>query len=130
MHKHLLVFALSWVQRGQISIDQGFCSFSCSYKEVVVDLLNGSFSLSSLRNHLFRESMNHLEFFIPVPDVRFKPKQRVDDSSLIFLRPGLILFFLIECCPMEHWCHWVSKEVWFSTKQLVNVLLQILSERW
>ncbi len=68
VNEDLLSRSFIWVQRGQVTTDNGDGTFYSCIQEIVIDLLNCSVTLDSLQECLFGEILDYLEFFIPVTD--------------------------------------------------------------
>ena len=66
IHEDVRVFLLCGVQRLHVPFDDGLCALGGRYDKIMIDLQDGSISLATLCDSLFREVLHDLVLFVPV----------------------------------------------------------------
>ena len=95
--KHLTLLCLIWVQWCQVSFNNSHGSLSCCFKEVIVNLLHCSISLSALSHVIFWEILDDLILFIPVSNSSWvKSIEWADNLAEFVLGADLVWFFLFK----------------------------------
>lgn len=111
----LLSFVLIWVEGGQVAFDDCDCSFSSCLEEVLVNLLDGSFSLCSLGKVFLREVLYDLIFLVPISHVSWvKAIKRTNHVTKLV---GIVDFglLLVKVSPV------MNLDVWLCQKVLLSV---------